>query len=165
MDIVGGSLQEFDDANECLNIRHYPLTHDEAVNTMHKVSPLAHPTVMMRRRMFDEGLHYDERFRTSQDIALWYDAVCLGYRIGNIPEVTIRFRRAADVYKRRSKAKAWNEFRIYMNGIRRLHGLLTPKYIYPLSRLVFRLMPISIVRWGYQSRLRRIVANDKGTNS
>lgn len=161
IDIVGGSLQEFDDQHECLNIRHYPKTHEEAVNSMHKFCPLAHPTVMMRRRMFDEGLHYDERFRTSQDIALWFDAICAGYRMANLPDTTIHFRRAADVYKRRSRAKAWNEFRIYISGVRRLHGFFTFKYAYPISRLFFRLMPIWVVRWGYQSKLRRMVTDEK----
>ncbi len=161
IDIVGGSLQEFDDTHENMGIRHYPATHEEAVNTMHKVCPLAHPSVMMRRRIFDAGLHYNERFRTSQDIALWYDAVRQGYRMANLPEVIIRFRFAADVYSRRSKAKAWNEFCIYIYGIRQLHGVFSLKYIYPVSRLIFRLMPERVIRWGYQSRLRRVVANEQ----
>lgn len=161
IDIVGGSLQEFDETHENLGIRHYPATHEEAVNTMHKVCPLAHPSVMMRRRIFDAGLRYNERFRTSQDIALWYDVVLKGYHIANLPEVIIHFRFDADVYSRRSKAKAWNEFRIYIFGIRQLHGLFSLKYIYPISRLIFRLMPECVIRWGYQSRLRKIVADEQ----
>lgn len=161
IDIVGGSLQEFDAQNTCLNIRHYPQTHQDAVNSMHKACPLAHPTVMMRRRIFDKGLRYDERFKTSQDIALWFDAVCAGYYIANIPDVTIHFRFAADTYSRRSKAKAWNEFYIYVSGIYRLNGLMTFKYFYPLTRLIFRLMPARIIQWGYGSRLRSVVTNDK----
>ena len=115
----------------------------------------------MRMSMFrDGGLRYDERFRTSQDIALWYDAVCAGYKIANLDEVTFRFRLANDMFKRRSRAKAWNEFRIYMNGVRRLYGLFTPKYVYPISRLVFRLMPVKVVKMIYGSNLRtRIVEN------
>ena len=30
IDILGGSMQEFDDEHECLNVRHYPLTHEDA---------------------------------------------------------------------------------------------------------------------------------------
>ena len=47
-----------------------------------------------------------------------------------------------------------------MNGVRRLYGLFTPKYVYPISRLVFRLMPVKVVKMIYGSNLRtRIVEN------
>ena len=157
VDIVGGSLQEFDETNDNLNIRHYPLTHEEACRYIVKACPLAHPAVMMRRRMFDEGLRYDERYRMSQDIKLWFDAILAGYRIGNIPEVVLYFRREGDVFRRRSRAKAWNEFKIYMNGIYRMKGLLTPAYIYPIARYCFRLLPPTVVKWIYGSKLRKKV--------
>lgn len=160
--IVGGSMQEFNSVNSNVNVRHYPLTHDAVLRSIYKASPLAHPTVMMRMSIFREGgLRYDERFRTSQDIALWLDAVCAGYKIGNLEDVTFRFRLADDMFKRRSRAKAWNEFRIYMSGVRRLYGLLSPKYVYPVSRLMFRLMPVRMVKFVYGSSLRRKVVEHK----
>ena len=160
--IVGGAMQEFNSKCSNLNVRHYPLTHDDVLHYIYKACPLAHPTVMMRMSMFREGgLRYDERFRTSQDIALWYDAICAGYKIGNLPDVTFRFRLADDMFKRRSRAKAWNEFRIYMNGVRRLYGLFSPKYIYPISRLMFRLMPVKLVKIVYSSSLRKNVLERK----
>lgn len=161
IDILGGSMQEFDEHSECLNVRHYPTTPQEARATIHRASPVAHPTVMMRRHIFDQGLRYDERYRISQDIALWFDALCAGYTISNLTEITLFFRRANDVYKRRGRMKAWNEFKIYMRGVWRMYGLFTFKYIYPIMRLGFRLMPESIVRWGYDSRLRHRIAEKK----
>lgn len=156
IDIVGGALQEFDAENECLGIRHYPQTPQEVESYIYKASPLAHPTVTMRRRIFDEGLKYDERYRTSQDIALWYDALCAGYKIGNVNGVTIYFRRDGDVFKRRSREKALNEFKIYMNGIRRFYGFMSWRYLFPIARLMFRLMPVSVVKWVYGSKLREL---------
>ena len=165
IDIIGGSLREFDDNNPELRVRHYPLTHDEAVKYICKASPLAHPTVMMRRRIFDSGLRYNEKYRMSQDIALWFDAIISGYRIANLPEVTINFRSLGDVFKRRSRAKAWNEFKIYMNGIYRMNGLLTLKYRYPIARLCFRLMPPSVVKFIYGSKMRsKFLENNHGSN-
>ena len=159
VDIISGSLQEFDSENECLNVRQYPQTHEECVKFMVKACPLAHPAVMMRRRIFDDGLKYDERYRMSQDIKLWYDAVLAGYKLGNISEVALFFRREGDVFRRRSRAKAWNEFKIYMNGIYRLKGLFTLSYLYPIARYVFRNMPTGIVEWIYGSKIRNIVLN------
>ena len=155
--ILGGSLQEFDDSCENLNVRRYPASPADVKRYIAKASPLAHPTVMMRRSIFDDGLRYDERYRTSQDIALWFDALCAGYQISNLPEVTIKFRRDGDVFKRRSKAKARNEFRIYMHGIRRLYGLFSWRYAYPLARFIFRMMPVSVVKAVYGSNPRKSV--------
>lgn len=161
IDIVGGSLQEFDEEHECLNIRHYPQTPAEAKKYILKASPLAHPSVMMRYRMFKNGLKYDERYRTSQDIQLWFDAIMAGYQIGNIPEVTLYFRREGDVFKRRSKAKAKNEFKIYMNGIYRMKGLFTLAYRYAIARYVFRNLPTWMVKKIYGSNLRNRVLQKK----
>lgn len=154
IDIVGGSLQEFNETNECLRIRHYPMSHEDVLKYIAKACPLAHPTVMMRRKIFDGGLRYNEKYRMSQDIALWFDAILAGYKIANISDVTIKFRSEGDVFKRRSRAKAWNEFCIYMNGIYRMNGVMTLKYRYPIARLCFRLMPSSLVKNIYQSKFR-----------
>jgi glycosyltransferase involved in cell wall biosynthesis len=155
--IVGGSLQEFDSIHENLGVRHYPKTNEEVLNYIYKASPLAHPTVMMRRSMFEDGLSYNEKYRTSQDIALWFDALDAGYKIGNLDDITIHFRRDGDVFKRRSKDKAKNEFKIYLNGIRRIYGTFTWRYIYPLARYCFRMMPVSVVKFIYGSDLRKKV--------
>lgn len=154
--IVGGSLQEFDSINENLNIRRYPLSNDRVLKYIHKASPLAHPTVMMRRSIFENGLCYDERYRTSQDIALWFDVLRAGYKIANLQEVTIKFRRDEDVFRRRSRDKAKNEFKIYLSGIYHLNGLFTTKYIYPIARYIFRMMPVGIIKVIYGSKLRRL---------
>ena len=164
VDIVGGALREFNKDCNNLRVRNYPLTHEEAVRYICKASPLAHPTVMMRKKIFDEGLRYNEQYRTSQDIALWFDAIMKGYHIANVPEVTINFRSQGDVFKRRSRAKAWNEFKIYMNGIYRMNGLLTMKYRYPIARLCFRLMPPTIVKFVYGSQLRSKLLETRSPN-
>ena len=162
IDILGGSMQEFDDEHECLNVRHYPLTHEDACKYIVKACPLAHPAVMMRQRIFDEGLRYDERYRMSQDIKLWYDAVLAGYQMANLQEIVLYFRQQGDVFRRRSRVKAWNEFKIYMNGIYRMHGLFTLAYRYPIARYVFRNLPPSLVKKIYESGMRKKVLEGKG---
>lgn len=156
--IVGGSVREFNSQNSCLGERHYPEDNDEVLRYICKASPLAHPAVMMRREIFSNGgLKYDERVRTSQDIALWFDALCAGYKIGNIDDIVLNFRLEGDIYKRRSRKKAWGEFRIYMSGIRRLYGLVTYRYIYPVMRLLFRCLPSFMVGRIYNSRVRTAI--------
>lgn len=155
VDILGGSSQEFNDDNPCICVRTYPKTNEEVRKYILKASPVAHPSVMMRSRIFKEGLKYDERYRTSQDIALWYDALLAGYRISNLSETILYFRRSQGVMKRRSREKAKNEFLIYMKGIYRMKGLLTVSYVYPIARYIIRNLPIKMISWFYDSRLRK----------
>lgn len=157
--VVGGAIQEFNRENECLNIRHYPKTNDDILSYIYKASPLAHPAVMIRKEIFDNGLTYNERYKTSQDLALWYDVLCKGYKIANIEDIVLYFRREDGVYKRRGKDKAVNEFKIYINGISRLYGVVTWRYIFPLARLVARLMPTTIVKFLYNSKARKYLLN------
>ena len=164
--VVGGSMVEvmnqrltqdaegihFDENNASTRV--YP---DLTVNIKKyicKASPLCHATVMMRTSMFKEGgIKYDERYITSQDIALWYDVVCAGYKLASLQEPTY-YLELEDIIGRRSRKKAWNEFKIYMKGIRRLHGF-TYYYIYPIARLLFRLMPKRMIQSVYSGGMRR----------
>lgn len=152
--IVGGSLQEFNKNESCLKIRKYPKTPTECKNYIYKASPLAHPAVMMRKKIFEAGLKYNEKYRTSQDIALWFDAISNGFQIANLPDILLYFRREDSVFQRRSRKKAINEFKIYINGIYKLKGVFTLKYIFPIIRFLFRLMPQNLIKWGYNSKLR-----------
>lgn len=155
VDIVGGSLQEFDSTNDNLGIRHYPRTNEDVLKYIHKASPLPHPAVMMRRKIFESGLSYNEKYRTSQDIALWFNALTKGFRIANLDEIVLKFRRDGEVFKRRSKEKAKNEFEIYIKGIHNLYGLFSWRYVYPIARYLFRLLPIPMVKLIYGSNLRK----------
>ena len=154
--ILGGAIEEFG-ISTTPAMRHYPLTHEEVVRSIHRASPLAHPAVMMRREIFLNGLRYDERYRTSQDIALWFDAICAGYRIANLRETVLYYRCNSEMYRRRGYGKAWNEFTIYLRGIRRLHGSFSWRYIFPVGRFLARLMPSGIIRRLYRSDLRKLV--------
>ena len=160
IDILGGAIKEFNNECKCLNIRQYPLTHEKAVRYLLRASPLSHPAVMMRMRIFHQGLSYDERFNTSQDIALWFEAVSRGFRLSNLNEVVLSYRRENTFYERRSKAKARNECLIYLKGIYRLKGPFSFAYIYPLVRYCFRLFPLPIIKVIYNSRFRDFILNN-----
>lgn len=161
IDILGGAMQEFSDTNPCIYVRQYPQTNEQVRKYILKASPLSHPSVMMRTRIFRNGLKYDERYPTSQDIALWYDALLAGYKISNLTDIILYFRRSDSVMKRRAKKKAKNEFLIYVNGIYRMKGLFTFAYIYPLTRLFIRLLPIRLISWFYNSGIRTTLLKTK----
>ena len=156
IDILGGAIHEMDENGNDLCDRYYPLDHESVCKSICKANPIAHPTVMIRKRVFDSGLKYNERFRTNQDLALWFDCILAGYKLANLRNVILLFRRQSSVYNRRKKKKnLWREFYIYCDGIFRLNGIFTIKYAYPIMRLCLKLLPTPIVKWAYNSRIRR----------
>lgn len=153
--ILGGSIQEFDSGHDCLLVRHYPESCERVRKMIHRGSPLAHPTVMMRRGIFDQGLRYQERDNKTEDIALWFDALAHGFGIASIRPVTLYFRRNnATCTRRRNNGNAWHEMQAYMRGIRSLDGPVSWKYIFPVARWVFRQLPTSWVNAIYSSPMR-----------
>ena len=159
--VVGGSIREFNATNDCVNIRHYPETNEEVIDYICRASPCAHPAVMMRRSIFESGISYNGKYRTSQDLALWYDIVCAGFKINNMRDVVLKFRMADDLFNRRSRAYARNEFKIYCNGIYRLYGFFSWRYVYPLFRYLFRLMPVKTIQRIYNSNIRQKILQKK----
>ncbi len=161
VDILGGAIEEFNDEGTLYNTREYPLTMNDVLRTMYRVSPMAHPTVMYRKSFFDSGFRYSSKYHICEDVTMWYDAAA-GHRVmNNLPDVILSFRRNNALMDRRSKEKAWSEFHAYNDGIRRVYGLFSYKYIFSFMRLCFRLMPTSIIKAIYNSRFRRIVAKQK----
>ena len=118
IDILGGAILEIDENGEPLNNRYYPRDNKSVYKSIYKANPLAHPTVMMRMRLFENGLRYNEKYKTNQDLALWFDAIIAGFNIGNLTDVILHFRRQSSVYRRRKKLKnLLREFKIYCHGI------------------------------------------------
>lgn len=158
VDILGGSIREFNDEGTLSAVQRYPATMPDVLRTMYKASPLAHPTVMYRASFFKAGYHYSSKYHICEDVTMWYDAAAGGRVINNLQDVLLEFRRNPSVMRRRSREKAWSEFLAYNDGISRVYGRLSCKYVYSFLRMCFRLMPTSLVSLIYDSKLRRIFA-------
>lgn len=150
VDILGGALREFNDDNTLHNVRLYPSSMEDIKAKIHRMSPLGHPTVMFRKTFFEYGFRYSNKYHINEDVTMWFDAVCANRVINNIPDVVLNFRRNDSMMSRRSKSKAWNEFCAYNDGIYRMCGLFTTRYFYSVLRLIFRLMPLGIIKYFYR---------------
>ena len=140
-----------------LYLRHYPKGDKEVRKCICKATPLQHSAVMMRSDVFKKGIvSYNENYTLTQDLALWFDMLCAGLKIDNLDDTLLLFRITKGSFSRRNKVKAKNEFRIYMSGIARLHGF-TWRYIYPILRYVYRMLPTRLVEVIFKSNLRKNV--------
>lgn len=150
--VLGGTIQEFDDDNECLSVRYYPK--DNIKSYIVKGAPVCHATSMMRMEMFREGgISYNERYRKGQDSALWFDVLKAGYVITNISDITYYVYCDKGMMQRRS-GNAGKEFELFVKGIYGLYGPFSWRYIYPIGRYIMRKMPVGVIKAIYGSKLR-----------
>ena len=152
MDILGGAINEVDDTGHSVRTVFYPEGREEIRRFISRRNPLAHPTVCFRRRAIERFVHYPE-VPVNQDWALWFECLALGLSISNLHEVLVDMTVSGDFFRRRGAGRALDEFRISCRGIRRLYGV-SWRYIYPVLRLLFRLLPQPLIQWAYRSRLR-----------
>lgn len=154
--VIGCDIQEFSEKNDNLGIRRFPRNTEGAKNIIYKANPLAHPAVMMRKSMFDEGISYNPNYRTTQDLALWFDVLAAGYEVANLSEVLLKFRREDDIYHRRANWKdSWLELKIHERGIYKLYGLSPIKSLFPIARFAIRLLPGGVLKYIYNGKLRK----------
>lgn len=152
IDVLGGACNVMNEKGESLYTQYFKTTHSEMIKQICWRCPLPHPTVMMRTKMFTEkGLKYDERFRNSQDIALWVDAVLAGCTFANLDFVVLNFTEDRGVYSRRGKVRAKNEYKSFSRAARLLYGRYSWRRILPILRYCFRCLPVGLISYIYQS--------------
>lgn len=160
IDILGGTDRIVDKDGNLKRLQIYKLTHDEIVKQMCWRCPVSHPGVMLRNSMFTEkGLSYNEEFRNSQDIALWVDAVIAGCKMANLEDEMINFTEDGDVYSRRGKVRAMNEYKSFSKGAKYIFGTYSPRRILPVVRYCSRRMPVFMIKWMYESKILKRILN------
>ena len=155
VEICGTGLKEFYaiSANDCHEkIRIYPEIVNKTSKCLYKGTPLGHPTLMIKTEILKK-YKYSENTSMNEDIDLWFRLIKDGYTVHNIQEPLLNFRITDGTFKRRSKEKAWNEFKIYFSNLLSLFGF-SPKLIFPFTRLLTRFLPYSVNKKLYFSDLR-----------
>lgn len=88
--IVGGAIRFF--GNVAPNVFTFPTSHADIHCAMLFYCPLAHPALMFRRNLVDQGvMRYDEAFRHAEDYHLW-SRLLLRVKAANLPEVVLDYR-------------------------------------------------------------------------
>lgn len=72
--------------------RKYPITEKDMQYTIFKKSPLAQPSVMMRKSIIVNVWWYDKNYERAQDYELWTRLVDKWYKIANIDDFLVKYR-------------------------------------------------------------------------
>ncbi len=105
--VVGGSMYIINENQQVISYRKYP-TGNCAFNWLSVYrTPLAHPTVMFRKSIVDQGFFYDESFKKSEDLEYWLRLRKNGFKLSNMPDFLLSYRVCGDLSKKRVN-NHWN---------------------------------------------------------
>jgi glycosyltransferase involved in cell wall biosynthesis len=90
--VLGGGLEIMNEAGVPLSYRHYPTEHAAIERQIHSTTPIAHPTVMVRKHLLETYGGYDPTFRFAEDLDLWLRLMNHEVRFANLKSILVRYR-------------------------------------------------------------------------
>lgn len=151
--VLGSWCVEFSEPGVAAFLKKLPTSNPELRRTMIYRSPLAHPTVMFHRRVFEAGFRYDPSYGRAQDYELWSRLLLAGVGVSNLPEYLLWYRMSPGLYVRRG---GWRLGAAEVSL--RLHyakaaGLLRPWHYLGLAGLFLaRVSPAPLKKLAYRMR-------------
>lgn len=104
VDILGGAMNILNENSEQTSVRHYPPGGLKLLCWMALRDPVGHPSVMFRKRVFENGMYYDESMNTGcEDTEFWLRLRNHGYKIANIQEPLVDYRITVNMALKREK--------------------------------------------------------------
>lgn len=125
--VLGSAIEIIDEGGKLISFRAYPLSHANIEKKFVFSSALAHPAVMFRKKILDEGDRvYDPSFIFSEDLDLWLRLLNKGVKFANLSDALVQYRqhhtnRHKNHWKFNIKARLSNISRPY--PIRKLIGI------------------------------------------
>ena len=89
--IIGSNIITIDEFDRVIGKRTYQTKSDSLKRTMLRYSPFAHPTVMMRKKVFDELGGFDPQMVPCEDTEFWF-RVGSKYEFASIPRFLLKYR-------------------------------------------------------------------------
>ncbi len=90
--VLGTFINIINGTGEIIRVSNYPVKPKETAQFLEQGCPVAHPTVMMRRKAVLKTGGYRKAFSHCEDYDLWLRMSELGYEIANIPEPLLNYR-------------------------------------------------------------------------
>lgn len=146
-DVLGGAMNIINENSEKTSIRHYPSGGLKLLLWMMLRDPVGHPTVMFRKKVFEDGFYYDEEMNKGcEDTEFWLRLRNHGYVIRNLQTPLVNYRIAEDMAIKR---KADNK----VNFLARKKNFSYKYFLLDsisLMVILFRMaLPQRFVSWAY----------------
>lgn len=153
--LCGCNSIEIDSEGNYLNHREYPATNEKIISSLPKCMPILHPSFCIRDTLFKKHKLRYSIVHLAEDLDFGFKVASNGHKMANVQEYLMNWRISKSFIERRNSNRMIPEFKVYVKGIFSLKGYFTIDYIYPCARILFRLCPNFIVKFIYQSSLRK----------
>ena len=144
IDCVGCNRIVFDDDGD-IGIR----TIDEIPKkeTLLLTTPFAHPTIMMRKEVYDYlgGYRTSKETMRAEDLDLWFRFFANGFKGYNIQKCLYRYHESENDIKKRNIKAAIGTTKVFINGYKLL-GFPLYKYPFALKPIITSLLPNRFVK-------------------
>ena len=140
IDILGTFSNNIDEHGKTIGSRTVPVMHNEIMQMLPKLSPVSHPTVMFKRKSLKKIGFYNPKYRTSQDLEMWFRAAGAGLKFHNIPEVLFEYRIDRDFLARKTFRFRCNDFKLRLEGYKCIN-LPWYKYAYAFIPIILGMIP------------------------
>lgn len=151
IDVLGSSCIEVDNSGKTLVTRQMAASHDQIVSQFVRRSPFVHPTVVFRRRVFEQGFRYPVDTHQSEDFLLWLNLLRNGFRFANLDEPLLSFRIDDNFYHRRANVKkGLSELQVRLKAVFALNLPRTRNLTLALAHFAAKCVPASGLRLLYR---------------
>ena len=156
LDMVGGYIEEFDDATkEPIAIKKTPISYEEILKYARRRSPFNNQTLIYRKSFAQKVGGYTD-IKRCEDYEFITKMLMAGAVGENMPEVLVKYRVTKDNYKRRknwANTKSFIKVRrgLYKAGFSSFIDFMIPT----VAQLVMFIMPERFTIWAYRKFLRR----------
>ncbi|MEX9216003.1 glycosyltransferase [Providencia rettgeri] len=150
IDILGTACEEFG-TSYALNEKRLPSHHNELIQFSITRCPFIHPSVMFRRRVFEQGNRYPTHTCFTEDMAFWLELLYKNYKFHNLPDVLLRYRLEENTMTRRAGlSKAKSEVSLRLGYMFLLNKFSFKNMLLIYSRYFFHLLPPKIMSLAYK---------------
>ncbi|MVO98684.1 glycosyltransferase family 2 protein [Paenibacillus lutrae] len=114
-------------------------------NNICKGNPVIHPSVFIRKELFNQIGSYDSSLRRCQDYALWFHFISRGVNFYNLEEELLLYRITRSSYSKKKFRYRWSEAQIIWKGCRKLNKKFTG-LVYAIKPILVGVLPKDIYR-------------------
>lgn len=156
LDMVGGYIEEFDDATrKPIAVKKTPISHEEILKYAKRRSPFNNQTLIYRKSFAQKVGGYTD-IKRCEDYEFITKMLMAGAVGENLPEVLVKYRVTKDNYKRR---KNWANTKSFIKVRWNLHksgfSSLWDFFVPAAAQLILFIMPEKFTSWAYGKFLRK----------
>ena len=125
-------------------------------NSLIKGSPFAHPTVMLKKTVYDSlnGYTVSKATRRAEDLDLWFRFFEAGYIGHNIQKPLLKYHESPGDLKKRSISAGFGTAKVMLSGYRRLHIPIF-YYAFALKPIITSILPNRLMMNYHQKKLHK----------